>query len=1232
MSKSLKRLFNPDMFLSKFVHPVLTGRVSQDDLKSPSNYLVVFLESRGFNKHLGGSGMDDSDEDRQRHQTERVKDIYRNLVPAIAKHAFDHNDDLDALIMSPPEGLIRKDPSRFEREFRDYVKSVSRAYKRVVVVLLSDVFNRHLMNTYGTSKEFTSPYQYITLPLASQSYRKTENTGFKLGFKTGNSRWVIGPPAHTAFQPWFGSKDGGPTLYGFVIRSAANALTDNHMLLTEPLAKYTETRHKTIRIVKTMEQFKQMMRALRTSKYISIDTETRSLARVNSSVLTYQFACLKGKGSTKRDPDDIEVYCLPMEHPETPWDSKQYRYVTKTLAEWFETNEGVHVYANAKFDIHQAMSSLGIRYYAGKVYDVQAGEFSLEEQGRTFSESVNSDYYGLGTIELRYGITRPADMFISKSDRGNMVKFSLEQIADYGTFDVVSPLYIMFAQIETARKRRYPNFLKLITLQLGRMITAMTVMEHNGIPIDMDYLEQIASPHGELSTMIDEQADNVYKSEPGLKYNSYLLSQDGFQTTGGSVATLAGTQHVQKFSLSDNKQLQTFFFKVMGLTSIRSNSDGTGSLDKGFQKHYRHNKVVADYSSLQKLIKLKSAFATAILRFMRKGMDNQDGRLRPTFKYLGVLTGRSCFVGSTPVYVLDSRENVPIKDIKKGDMVWSVNQNTLELEPKKVTASWCVGQREVIEIKYRMRGWKGHPATTKTLVCTPDHPFMLIDGTWVEAQDLEPDDRLFAMERTLTDWGYRKIRSSPSLSGNAADRIEHRRVLGTRDSELHVHHIDEDKTNNVPDNLEEIDPSSHSSHHAFGAYSKNGQDNANWKKPLLSKSKYLALFVKFKSVQKVADHLGVTREVVRRDCKRLGLDFSLYTVIEAAPFPISEIDFNCVVRSMVSLKLRGEKNALELLNRRTCLNYKDISIVRACIQKYDVDFPYAKSLTDRELAILGDLIKTHGENTTQLIKLSGINRWMIKTNYYQLHEGCFTITKGKLNKRMVQRALQMRRVEDAARYLRVSKERAQKLLEKHNHTVVSSRVINGYSYVYDITVEDNNTFFANGVCVHNSTASPSTQQLPQHGKQAKVIKRQFCPKRGRVSLAADFSGHEVRVSGNLGRDPAVISAVDSVNKVWYEFRLANPERAKEMKETGELARRGDLHIANAKVFFEIDIEKDDPRRQAAKASVFAVTYGSKEQSMGQTMLAEEKTTKEDRLVALKAELAARKTGKKEKVH
>lgn len=220
---------------------------------------------------------------------------------------------------------------------------------------------------------------------------------------------------------------------------------------------------------------------------------------------------------------------------------------------------------------------------------------------------------------------------------------------------------------------------------------------------------------------------------------------------------------------------------------------------------------VADNPEIARLIdyikndKLLNTYAKGFYKYI------YDELIRPSYGLAGTVTGRSmCFVAGTQVTVLDKRGSVSIQNIKPGDWVWGFDKAG-KPTPTEVTAAFETKTvTRLAKVVYRTQGRR----RTKLLRCTPDHRFRLRDGSYVEAQNLEPGHRLMSLEREVDARGYRRCYAT----GNETF-IEHRAVaekFAAIDCK-HVHHKDTVKLNNRPDNLEPLDPAEHIARHPWMA-------------------------------------------------------------------------------------------------------------------------------------------------------------------------------------------------------------------------------------------------------------------------------------------------------------------------------------------------------------------------------------------------------------------------------
>lgn len=152
---------------------------------------------------------------------------------------------------------------------------------------------------------------------------------------------------------------------------------------------------------------------------------------------------------------------------------------------------------------------------------------------------------------------------------------------------------------------------------------------------------------------------------------------------------------------------------------------------------------------------------------------------------------------------------------------------------------------------------------------------------------------------------------------------------------------------------------------------------------------------------------------------------------------------------------------------------------------------------------------------------------------------------------------------------------------------------------------------------------PSLQVIPTRGKSAKLVKRAFVTRKGKLLVRFDYSAHEVRMWSIISGDMILAEAFrigQKLRQIWIN------KPTDEIK--GRIKLEGDLHIANVKRFFGKIIDKSDPLRDAVKAVIFGVIYGKQAFSLGEDTKRPEIAAIYKRIAELKKERDALINGTK----
>jgi C1A family cysteine protease len=155
----------------------------------------------------------------------------------------------------------------------------------------------------------------------------------------------------------------------------------------------------------------------------------------------------------------------------------------------------------------------------------------------------------------------------------------------------------------------------------------------------------------------------------------------------------------------------------------------------------------------------------------------------------------SCFIGETKIPLLDGS----VKSLKelcennKNDFFWvySIMKNG-KIVPTKATASKTGINREIIEVILD---------NGKIIKCTPEHEFMLRDGSYCEAQNLINGQSLMPFKRKLSDKQYELIFDNSDAKWHYTHWMVKSYFIKHKNRDI-IHHIDFNKHNNTPENLE----------------------------------------------------------------------------------------------------------------------------------------------------------------------------------------------------------------------------------------------------------------------------------------------------------------------------------------------------------------------------------------------------------------------------------------------
>lgn len=323
-------------------------------------------------------------------------------------------------------------------------------------------------------------------------------------------------------------------------------------------------------------------------------------------------------------------------------------------------------------------------------------------------------------------------------------------------------------------------------------IDTLVELEDTGITFDFKKNEELREKY---DTILSEKVDNFYKI-----CDTYSKEINTYRRIKGAECKLE-----DPIAIGSSQQLSILLYDILHL-SPKNKEDGRSTGESVLQGiDHPICKAILEYREVAKLL---NTFIDKLPQTISK-----DGKVHAHFNSMGAATGRlSCISEGTNIQLLNEEKH--IEDVKAGDYIYCYDDFG-GLHLSKVKNVWKTGYKRCVDIKWQSsgNGKIGH------LICTPEHPIRLKDGSWCKAEDLKRYQKLVHLHRNMSGARPRFFGWS-NLDIKEQDIIK--RDVFKASNDMHIHHIDGNSMNNSISNLKLLTHSEHSSLHMKDRI-KNGE-------------------------------------------------------------------------------------------------------------------------------------------------------------------------------------------------------------------------------------------------------------------------------------------------------------------------------------------------------------------------------------------------------------------------
>lgn len=457
-------------------------------------------------------------------------------------------------------------------------------------------------------------------------------------------------------------------------------------------------------LITSLAQLHDYVTELIASGYCAIDTETTGLDRIRDYIV----------GASLYYPGGIECY-IPIMHKVPIFEAPYANQLTyEEVASEFQRIVDAQVktvWANADYDFAMIYKDMKVDFMPTLYFDViHAWRVIKEDEPKKDLKNLYNKYVlkGAGNPK-RFSDFFPPALFIYCKPEVAKLYAANDAVITFKLFEWQLP-YLL---VDEPKCQKH-HFEKLADLYWNIELPMLKIcqsMHRRGIYLDRfgaamlhkKYVPGVASEKKALQDAIQKEID----AHPAVTAKRPFLN-------------------VSDFNPNSTPHVQWVVYDLLGLGADQK----TRTTDKDVLSTFNHP-VVKQILAYRSLVTLVSTFVEKL-----PNVVGPDHRIHCQFNSIGASTGRMCIAKGTPITVLNGYKN--IEDLVPGDFVYCYDEaGELQLSPVKHV--WLTGEgRACVKIRWQSSG----SGDIRELICTPEHPILRKDGTWVRADQLQLEDKL----------------------------------------------------------------------------------------------------------------------------------------------------------------------------------------------------------------------------------------------------------------------------------------------------------------------------------------------------------------------------------------------------------------------------------------------------------------------------------------------------------